>query len=164
MWIVLLTLLYNVISSAKLGGEARPEWGGQCGLFSPISSLHATIPQNLHKTWAVPFYDFTFEILQTTLESAEDPSQLQTCIEDLEKAVKMTPKSAQAAYNLASTYHRLAGLTQSMQTLELARNKFNEAGKIFPDFADGLILHALVSEHRYMYMYMHLPVLYFIAV
>ena len=83
---------------------------------------------------------------QILLETAEDPSQLSTCIDDLEKATKMAPSSAHAAYSLASSYHRMAGMAQSMQTLEKAKVKFEEARGKFPNFADGMILHALVSS------------------
>ena len=58
----------------------------------------------------------------------------------------MSPNSAHAAYSLASTYHRMAGMTQSMQTLEIAKAKFEEAGGRFPNFADGLILHSMVIQ------------------
>ena len=83
---------------------------------------------------------------QILLETAEDPSQLSTCIDDLEKATKMAPSSAHASYSLASSYHRMAGMAQSMQTLEKAKVKFEEARGKFPNFADGMILHALVSS------------------
>ena len=80
------------------------------------------------------------------LETDEDPAKLSKCIDDLERALKICPNSAHAAYSLASTYHRLAGLTQSVQTLEMSKAKFEEARGKFPDFADGLILHSMVSS------------------
>ena len=80
------------------------------------------------------------------LETAEDPTKLSACIDDLERALEMSPNSAHAAYSLASAYHRMAGMTQSMQTLEIAKAKFEEARGRFPDFADGMILHSLVTD------------------
>ena len=58
----------------------------------------------------------------------------------------MCPNSAHTAYSLASTHHRLAAMAQSIQMLETARAKFDEARGKFSDFADGLILQALVSS------------------
>ena len=58
----------------------------------------------------------------------------------------MCPNSAHAAYSLASAYHRLASLTQSVQTLEMSKAKFEEAKGRFPNFADGLILHSMASD------------------
>ena len=57
----------------------------------------------------------------------------------------MAPNFPYASYSLASTYHRIAGLLQSVQTLELARDKFEDAVKKFPNYVDGLVLYALVS-------------------
>ena len=57
----------------------------------------------------------------------------------------MTPNFPYASYSLVSTYHCIAGLLQSVQTLELARDKFEDAVKKFPNYVDGLVLYALVS-------------------
>ena len=101
--------------------------------------------------WSFPLHTHTHTHTHThihhkiILETAEGPDQLSKCINDLERAIKMAPNSAHAAYSLASAYHRLAGMTQSMQVLETARTKFEENRGKFPNFADGLILHALVS-------------------
>ena len=57
----------------------------------------------------------------------------------------MAPNSPHAAYSLATAFHRIAGMTQSMQTLQQAKAKFDEARGKFPEFADGLILYSLVS-------------------
>ena len=57
----------------------------------------------------------------------------------------MAPNFPYASYSLASTYHHIAGLLQSVQTLELARDKFEDAVKKFPNYVDGLVLYTLVS-------------------
>ena len=57
----------------------------------------------------------------------------------------MAPNFPYACYSLVSTYHCIAGVLQSVQTLELARNKFEDAVKKFPNYVDGLVLYALVS-------------------
>lgn len=81
---------------------------------------------------------------QVSLET-EDVSNLDTVISDLSKAVVSAPDQPYPLYSLASSYHRLAGINQSMQLIETARSKFQDALKKFPKFADGLILYALVS-------------------
>ena len=57
----------------------------------------------------------------------------------------MAPNFPYASYSLASTYHCIAGLLQSVQTLELARDKFEDAVKKFLNYVDGLVLYTLVS-------------------
>ena len=82
---------------------------------------------------------------QLNLES-EDLQLMPSVISDLEAAITIAPNSPYAAYSLASSYHRLAGLNQSVQILETAQMKFREAMQKFPTYADGLVLHALVSR------------------
>ncbi len=89
----------------------------------------------------------SFPNLQVGLET-EDSHAFMTVVDDLERALKMAPESPFMVYSLASTYHRIAGATQSMQQLELARVKFEEAMKKFPVFVDGLILYSLVGVAR----------------
>ncbi len=74
----------------------------------------------------------------------EEPQAFLSVLDDLERALKMAPESPFILYSLASTYHRIAGASQSMQQLELARVKFDEAVKKFPNYVDGLILYSLV--------------------
>ena len=106
--------------------------------FSFLLSQHTNTHTHTHT--------HTHSLPKIILETAEDPNQLSKCIDDLEKAIRMAPNSAHAAYSLASAYHRLAGMTQSMQVLETARIKFEENRGKFPNFADGMILYALVSS------------------
>ena len=80
---------------------------------------------------------------QVSLET-EDLTNLQSVISDLSKAVSSAPDHPYPLYSLASSFHRLASVNQSMQLIEAARTKFQEALKKFPKFADGLILYALV--------------------
>lgn len=82
--------------------------------------------------------------LQLSLESEDPQAPLGTLVEDLEKGLSLAPTSPQAAYLLASAYHRMAGLQQSMQLLETAKTKFGEAVQKFPNFGDGLLLYAMV--------------------
>ena len=91
------------------------------------------------------FYLFTmFELhVQVSLET-EDLTNLQSVISDLSKAVSGAPEQPYPLYSLASSFHRLASINQSMQFIETARSKFQEAFKKFPKFGDGLILYALV--------------------
>ena len=81
---------------------------------------------------------------QVSLEG-DDMNGLSTVSEDLEKAIKLAPNCPFALYSLASTYHRIAGIHQSMQLLESARIKFEDAVRKFPNFVDGLILYSMVS-------------------
>ena len=76
-------------------------------------------------------------------------TNLQSVISDLSEAVRAAPDQPYPLYSLASSYHRLASINQSMQLIESARTKFQEALKKFPKFADGLILYALV--HLYVH-------------
>ena len=87
-------------------------------------------------------------LLQVSLET-EDVSNLDTVISDLSKAVIAAPDQPYPLYSLASSYHRLAGINQSMQLIETARIKFQDALKKFPKFADGLILYALVYYNQF---------------
>ena len=77
------------------------------------------------------------------LES-EDVSNLDLVVEDLTKAVERAPDQPYPIYSLASSFHRLASISQSLQLIETARLKFQEGLRRFPSFADGLILYALV--------------------
>ena len=61
----------------------------------------------------------------------------------------MAPNFPYACYSLVSTYHCIAGLFQSVQTLELARDKFEDAVKKFPNYVDGLVPYTLVSVKVY---------------
>ena len=83
--------------------------------------------------------------IQVSLET-EDLSNLNSVISDLSKAVSSAPDQPYPLYSLASSFHRLASVNQSMQLIETARAKFQEALKKFPKFADGLILYALVRQ------------------
>ena len=67
----------------------------------------------------------------------------------------MAPTSPYASYSLASTFHRIAGMHQSMQMLESARQKFEDAVKKFPNYVDGLVLYALVRERVCVCVCMH---------
>ena len=71
-------------------------------------------------------------------------SNLDSVVEDLTKAVERAPQQPYPIYSLASSFHRLASISQSMQLIQTARIKFQEALRKFPTFADGLILYALV--------------------
>ena len=82
---------------------------------------------------------------QVVLES-EEMTSLDTVVEDLTKAVGRAPDQPYPIYSLASSFHRLASISQSMQLIETARAKFQEGLRRFPAFADGLILYALVSS------------------
>jgi tetratricopeptide (TPR) repeat protein len=84
-----------------------------------------------------------FLLLQVCLES-EEMSNLDSVVEDLTKAVERAPQQPYPIYSLASSFHRLASISQSMQLIQTARIKFQEALRKFPTFADGLILYALV--------------------
>ena len=106
--------------------------------------LYSHSPSRSPLPFLSPSSSFSFLLTQVGLES-EDPQGLNVVSEDLEKAVKMAANFPYASYSLASTYHRIAGLLQSVQTLELARDKFEEAVKKFPNYVDGLVLYALVS-------------------
>ena len=77
--------------------------------------------------------------------------QLNSSLTDLEKAVKMAPHSAHAAYSLASSYYRMAALNQSMQLIEMAQMKFEEALLKFPDYYEGLVQHAMVRVVWYLH-------------
>ena len=78
---------------------------------------------------------------------AEDIQGLTSVTEDLEKALKMAPNSPYALFSLASVFHRMASVHQSMQLLESARLKFEDAVQKFPNYTDGLILYAMVCVH-----------------
>jgi import receptor subunit TOM70 len=79
------------------------------------------------------------------LES-EEMSNLDSVVEDLTKAVERAPQQPYPIYSLASSFHRLASISQSMQLIQTARIKFQEALRKFPTFADGLILYALFLQ------------------
>ena len=87
-------------------------------------------------------YTCTF-LCQVSLET-EDVMNLDSVIDDLSKAVKAAPDQPYPLYSLASSYHRMASVNQSMQLVETARSTFQNALNKFPKFADGLILYALV--------------------
>ena len=80
-------------------------------------------------------------------------------IEDLKEALVRMPESAYAAFSLATAYHRIASMNQSMQLLSQATAKFEEASKKFPDFTDGMVLYALVGERvaSYPLIPTHIP-------
>ena len=101
--------------------------------------MHTPPPQHTHTATHTLIHIHS----QVGLET-EDPSQLTTVVQDLEKAVAQAPDFPYAQFTLASAYHRMAGVQQSMQLVETARVKFNDAVKRFPTFADGLVLYALV--------------------
>ena len=86
---------------------------------------------------------FLFPLSQTGLES-DDVQGFTAAADDLERALRMSPGSPFILYSLASTYHRIASVHQSVQLLESARLKFEEAVAKFPSFVDGIILYALV--------------------
>lgn len=67
-------------------------------------------------------------------------------VEDLKKTLAMVPDCPYAAFSLATTYHRLAGMSQSMQVLTQSTAHFEEASKKFPQFVDGLVLYAMVRR------------------
>ncbi len=78
------------------------------------------------------------------LESEEQQAGIGTVVQDLEKGLSLAPSSPQVAYLLASAYHRLASMQQSLQLLETAKTKFSEAVEKFPNFGDGLLLYSMV--------------------
>ena len=99
---------------------------------------------------------YTVLLLQVCLES-EEMSNLDTVVEDLTKAVEKAPQQPYPIYSLASSFHRLASISQSMQLIQTARIKFQEALRKFPTFADGLILYALVrTQYCIYYILVHL--------
>ena len=130
-----LSLPCSLLSSTSLSLLRLPH---------PPLFLYSHSPSRSPLPFLSPSSSFSFLLTQLGLES-EDPQGLNVVSEDLEKAVKMAPNFPYASYSLASTYHRIAGLLQSVQTLELARDKFEEAVKKFPNYVDGLVLYALVS-------------------
>ena len=73
-----------------------------------------------------------------------DPQALEGVVEDLKKTVRIVPQCGYAAFSLATVYHRLAGMGQSMQMLSQATRGFEEAYSKFPTFTDGMILYAMV--------------------
>ena len=110
--------------------------------MAPFSLMHThTNTHNVHAHTHTQTQMHT----QLNLES-EDLQLMPSVISDLEAAITIAPNSPYAAYSLASSYHRLAGLNQSVQILETAQMKFREAMQKFPTYADGLVLHALVSR------------------
>ena len=99
---------------------------------------------------------YYYLLLQVCLES-EEMSNLDTVVEDLTKAVEKAPQQPYPIYSLASSFHRLASISQSMQLIQTARIKFQEALRKFPTFADGLILYALVrTQYCIYYILVHL--------
>lgn len=83
-----------------------------------------------------------------SLETEDVTTNLDTVVDDLTKAVNAAPDQAYPLYSLAAAYHRMASMKQSMQLVETARSKFQDAFKKFPKFADGLILYALVRMYN----------------
>jgi import receptor subunit TOM70 len=82
---------------------------------------------------------------EVSLET-EEAMNLDSVIDDLSKAVSAAPDQPYPLYSLASSYHRMASIQQSMQLVETARSKFQNALNKFPKFADGLILYALFLQ------------------
>eukprot|EP00731_Ephydatia_muelleri_P034182 Em0049g29a len=52
-------------------------------------------------------------------------------VRDLETAAKLAPDHSYCHYRLAAAYHRLMGITQSMQLMETVKSKFEKAYRQF---------------------------------
>ena len=80
------------------------------------------------------------------LESSGDASVLHSGIDTLEKVLERVPDCPFATFTLATSYHRLAGMTQSQLCLQQAMSKFEEGSKKFPEYVDGMVLYAMVRR------------------
>lgn len=69
---------------------------------------------------------------------------ISNAVSDLETALKLAPGHSYSHYRLAAAYHRLMGITQSMQLMETVKSKFEKAYRQFPSNAEGLVLYAMV--------------------
>eukprot|EP00731_Ephydatia_muelleri_P011853 Em0006g747a len=67
-------------------------------------------------------------------------------VRDLETAAKLAPDHSYCHYRLAAAYHRLMGITQSMQLMETVKSKFEKAYRQFPSNAEGLVLYSMFLQ------------------
>jgi tetratricopeptide (TPR) repeat protein len=80
------------------------------------------------------------------LMESDDPNEVLKARDDLEYALRLSPSTPHILYCYGSVYHRAALLTQSMQLLEDAKSKFEEAYQTHPSCVDGLILYSLFLQ------------------
>ena len=71
---------------------------------------------------------------------------ISNAVSDLETALKLAPGHSYSHYRLAAAYHRLMGITQSMQLMETVKSKFEKAYRQFPSNAEGLVLYAMFLQ------------------